>query len=111
MKSGIRPAGVHQGTFFGWLETGLGALQSDDDDSMDGLVILEKSDWVEIRDNSGKVVFVGEIKPDYEAGKELVDSPLARSKPRALGCVVYIGHKKGLSRMPGVDFSYQMTSM
>ncbi|WP_157209870.1 hypothetical protein [Marinimicrobium agarilyticum] len=46
MASDTEQTGIHHGTFFGWFETGLEelvwALKPTDDDSLEGLVILEK---------------------------------------------------------------------
>ncbi len=52
---------------------------------MEGLVILEASDWVEIRYGNGEVLFQGKIESDFNAGKAPAASALGQGRPRALG--------------------------
>lgn len=80
---------VYRGTFFGWFETGLEgmvwALQSEDDVSLRGVVVLEESDYVEICSQEGAILFEGVIKPDYTIGKAPKESATSRNQPAALG--------------------------
>ncbi|UZJ44212.1 hypothetical protein OOT55_16350 [Marinimicrobium sp. C6131] len=84
---------VYRGVFFGWFETGLEgmvwALQSEHDDSLLGVVGLEESDYVQICDADGAILFEGLIKPDYETGKAPNQSPTGRNQPTALGCWIH----------------------
>lgn len=57
-------------------------------------MVLEASDWVEIRSGSGEVLFQGEIEPDFNAGKPPDASDSERNQPQALGYWIHRTQKE-----------------
>ncbi|MBR9910586.1 MAG: hypothetical protein GYB33_09575 [Gammaproteobacteria bacterium] len=82
---------AYEGNLFGWFETGLEgfvwALDRDNFEGYDALVILEAGDKLTIFNKDGEPVYTGVIEPDCDIG--LKERPTGHKQPSALGCWIH----------------------